>query len=146
MGVRGIFSMLRKHLPSYSTRKEYDADTDNVETDPEGNEDIISPTGEAPESPPHAAASTDKRDLIVVDGNGFVYWFVTFILGRESSCQTDYALLSRKLDEWLRQCYRLHLVFIFIFDGPTQPSKSPTKVKRMRNQSQVGMYSYIFLR
>jgi hypothetical protein len=109
MGVRGIFSLLRKHLPSFSTRKEYTAG---------------------------AADLSSKRDLIVVDGNAFVYWFVTFILGRESSCLTNYTFLSKKLDEWLRQCYRLQIAFIFIFDGPTQPAKWQTKIKRMRNQSQ----------
>lgn len=121
MGVRGIFTLLRKNLSSYSTRKEYDASLQAQREPVECSEE------EAP----------DKRgDLIVVDGNAFVYWFVTFTLGRESSCQTDYVILSSKLHEWLLQCHRHRIHFIFIFDGPTDPSKWPTKIKRMRNQSQ----------
>ena len=109
MGVRGITTFIRENLSSISTsRREYSL-TDL-------NEDGV------------------ERDLVVVDGNAFVYWFSSVTFGRESCCLSSYSQLCESLEQWLGQCHCYSIRFIFVFDGPTEPSKWPSKIKRMKNQ------------
>ena len=126
MGVRGIYSLLMKDMKSYTSLKTLPLLDESVRRK---NRNVN--VDEVAESTEYVRGHTE---LFVVDGNSFVYWFCFLVFGKEACCFTDYSELRTKLDAWLRSCYDHGLAFIFVFDGPTEPSKWITKLRRMQNQ------------
>ena len=113
MGIHGLTSLLKESLTSFATRVSF-------------NDIVIN--GRIP--------------IIVVDGSAFVYNICYEALGATAVITADYAQLFRAVVLWYEMYSQVGIKFIFVFDGPSENSKLPTKLTRMQKHAN-NIYQHI---
>jgi hypothetical protein len=78
--------------------------------------------------------SCGETKVIIVDGNGFVYWF---FLKYNLISSADYTRAHEILMNFLATFVKVNIHLVFVFDGPMEIRKIRCKLERLSSQAQA---------